>query len=139
MTTVAEKFLQELKAGKISEAIEVIKIGLQESEQVLIKQKRQELLESYGFIASEAMKQEKEKEASDDEKEDKEVEDDDDSDDDKIDEAYTGKNPDNIKTVAGEKGSVVVTTNDGKKHTISAKDTGGKMPKVGEPISKYVK
>ena len=34
---------------------------------------------------------------------------------------------------------VTVVTNAGAKHTISAKNTGGKMPKPGEPISKYVK
>lgn len=53
MTTVAQKFIDELKAGKISEAIEVIKSGLQESQNVLFEQKRQEVLESYGFVVSE--------------------------------------------------------------------------------------
>lgn len=52
------------------------------------------------------------------------------------------KDPKAIKSVAskkGEVGVVIVTTNDGEKYEISAKDTGGKMPKPGESITKYVK
>lgn len=56
-----------------------------------------------------------------------------------IGEAYKGKNPDNIKSVGTSGGSVLAVTNAGNKYTLSAKDTGGKMPKAGEPISKYVK
>lgn len=53
----------------------------------------------------------------------------------------SAKNPDHIKRVEGSfvRGEVIVTTNAGAKHTISAKNTGGKMPKPGEHISKYVK
>lgn len=54
-------------------------------------------------------------------------------------EAYKGKNPDNIKSVGTSGGSILAVTNAGNKYTLSAKDTGGKMPKAGEPISKYVK
>lgn len=58
----------------------------------------------------------------------------------KVAEAYSGKNPDHIKTVTSAgAGNVVCTTNAGAKHTVSAKDTGGKMPKPGEHIGKYVK
>jgi hypothetical protein len=56
-----------------------------------------------------------------------------------IDETYKGKNPDNIKSVGTSGGSILAVTNAGNKYTLSAKDTGGKMPKAGEPISKYVK
>lgn len=55
-------------------------------------------------------------------------------------EAYTGKNPHHIKSVGSSgQGMVTVVTNAGAKHTISAKDTGGKMPKPGEHINNYVK
>lgn len=85
MTTVAIKFIEELKAGKISEAIETIKTGLQESQNKLIEEKRQEVLTSYGFVVSEkkTMKEEDENDDEDDmdDKEDKsEKKDDDDSD-----------------------------------------------------------
>ena len=52
------------------------------------------------------------------------------------------KNPDAIKSVgssASQKGAVIVITNSGAKYTITAKQTGGAMPKPGELISKYVK
>lgn len=55
--------------------------------------------------------------------------------------AKAAKNPDHIKRVEGSyvRGEVIVTTNAGAKHTVSAKDTGGKMPSPGEHIGKYVK
>ena len=55
-------------------------------------------------------------------------------------EAYTGKNPHIIKSVSSAgKGAMMVTTNAGAKHTLTGKDTGGKMPKAGEHINTYVK
>lgn len=58
-----------------------------------------------------------------------------------IDEATKApKNPHHIKTVEGAgRGMITITTNAGAKHTVSAKDTGGKMPSPGEHIGKYVK
>lgn len=58
-----------------------------------------------------------------------------------IDEATKAtKNPHNIKSVEGSgRGMITITTNAGTKHTVSAKDTGGKMPSPGEHIGKYVK
>jgi len=54
--------------------------------------------------------------------------------------AKAPKNPHHIKTVEGAgRGMITITTNAGAKHTVSAKDTGGKMPSPGEHISKYVK
>ena len=54
--------------------------------------------------------------------------------------ASTGDHPNKIKQVAstGNRGEVVVTTNDGSTHTILAKNTDGVMPKIGDSISKYV-
>jgi hypothetical protein len=57
-------------------------------------------------------------------------------------EAYRGKHPEKIREVIGHKetkGMVTVKLNNGTKHQIHAKDTGGKMPNVGEHISKYMK
>jgi len=52
---------------------------------------------------------------------------------------YAGKHPKKIKSVAGQgRGKVSVIANDGTKHTVLAKDTGGAMPKVGELITKYI-
>lgn len=57
-----------------------------------------------------------------------------------VEEAYKGKNPHHIKTISsGGAGKIVAITNAGARHEISAKDTGGKMPKTGEHIGKYVK
>jgi hypothetical protein len=54
--------------------------------------------------------------------------------------SYTGKNPHHIKSVGSSgQGAIVITTNAGAKHNLTAKDTGGKMPKIGEHINKYVK
>lgn len=81
MTTVAQKFITELQAGKISEAIDTIKAGLQESQTKLFEQKRQEVLASYGFVVSEKKVNEEDDDKMDDEKDEKEDDEKDDSSD----------------------------------------------------------
>lgn len=50
----------------------------------------------------------------------------------------TRADPKKIKSVSSAgKGAVTVTTYDGATYTVTAKDTGGVMPKPGEHISKY--
>lgn len=49
--SVAHKFLEELKSGNINEAIETIEAGLKEKTHENIKEKRKEILESYGFAS----------------------------------------------------------------------------------------
>lgn len=67
-TTVAQKFIDELKSGNITEAIDTFKSGLEASRAQLIEQKRIELLESYGFKA--IIEKETEDEDSDEDDED---------------------------------------------------------------------
>lgn len=51
---------------------------------------------------------------------------------------YTGKYPWRIKQVSGiRRGVVVVTSNDGRTAEVSAKDTGGRMPEIGDDIRDY--
>lgn len=50
MPTVAEKFVAELREGKISEAIETIKTGLTESYEVILQKETNEVFRSYGFV-----------------------------------------------------------------------------------------
>lgn len=50
MTTVAEKFIQELQQGQISEAIETIAQSLQTLTKEKILESRQEILDQYGFV-----------------------------------------------------------------------------------------
>lgn len=52
---------------------------------------------------------------------------------------YRGKYPNNIAQVAttGQAGVVEVTTNNGLSWLVYARDTGGKMPKVGEDGEQY--
>jgi hypothetical protein len=68
-------------------------------------------------------------------------EDNEEDEDEDLDEASSGKYPHHIKTVSSgaEKGVAYVTTNNGSKYKISAKDTKGQMPKPGQHISDYVK
>lgn len=79
--SVAQKFLEELKSGRVDEAIETIKAGLKESTDAQIQEKRNELLDSYGFAP---ITEQKDGEEGDEE--DKEEQDDDESEDDKEDE-----------------------------------------------------
>lgn len=52
----------------------------------------------------------------------------------------SNRNPDHIKSVESSgRGKVTLTTHGGETHEISAKDTGGQMPKPGEHISKYIR
>lgn len=78
--SIAQQFVDFLKEGKINEAIESIQGGLKDSSVEAIVEKRQELLESYGFSLQEEEDDDKEeKEEEDDEDSDKEADDDDDS------------------------------------------------------------
>lgn len=49
MTQVAIKFIEELKQGQISEAIDTIKSSLSDATIKMIEESRNELLQSYGF------------------------------------------------------------------------------------------
>lgn len=54
--------------------------------------------------------------------------------------SYRGKYPTRIKSVSGvkgERGVVSVATNDGRRFRISAKDTGGVMPELGQDIRSF--
>lgn len=53
---------------------------------------------------------------------------------------YTGKYPYKINSVfsTGKRGEVTVKTNDGLLYVITAKQTGGFMPKVGEDVTQYL-
>lgn len=52
--SVAQQFLKELKEGNTVAAIEAIKEGLRQNAYQKIEETRQEILESYGFVLSEA-------------------------------------------------------------------------------------
>ena len=60
--SIAQKFVDFLKEGKINEAIESIQGGLKDSSVEAVVEKRQELLESYGFSLQEKEDSEKEEE-----------------------------------------------------------------------------
>ena len=54
--------------------------------------------------------------------------------------AYTGKYPYDIKvvsSVAGSRGIMRVTTNNGQKFDITAKSTNGAMPQLGKHVFTY--
>lgn len=59
MTTIAEKFIDELKQGQISEAIKTISEHLTVLAQESINKTRLDILESYGFEIAEASEKDK--------------------------------------------------------------------------------
>lgn len=65
--SVAKKFLEQLQSGNINEAIETIQSGLRDSAAIRIEESRQEVLESYGFVAEGKKKKAYEKDEMDDE------------------------------------------------------------------------
>ena len=51
--------------------------------------------------------------------------------------SYKGKNPHHINAMSSDKGTMTIVTNNGNKYTVTAKETGGKMPKTGDHINKW--
>jgi hypothetical protein len=50
---------------------------------------------------------------------------------------YKGKNPHHINAMSSSGGVMSIVTNNGNKYTVTAKETGGKMPKTGDHINKW--
>ena len=51
--------------------------------------------------------------------------------------SYKGKNPHHINALSSDKGTMSIVTNNGNKYSVTAKETGGKMPKPGDHINKW--
>ena len=51
--------------------------------------------------------------------------------------SYKGKNPHHINAMSSDKGTMTIVTNNGNRYTVTAKETGGKMPKTGDHINKW--
>lgn len=81
----AETFIKQLREGNTSDAIETIKLSLEEKRDETIKEQEQEVLKSVGFSISEKKhyKEEEEEKDKDRDKDDDDTEEDDDKKDDK--------------------------------------------------------
>jgi hypothetical protein len=55
----------------------------------------------------------------------------------KMSKTYKGKNPHHINAMSSSGGVMSIVTNNGNKYTVTAKETGGKMPKTGDHINKW--
>ena len=77
MSSVAQKFLEELRNGDQTQAIETIKESLRENAHQKIEESRQDILEEYGFVLDEKSKDYKKMEEEESE-EGEEMDDDDD-------------------------------------------------------------
>lgn len=51
--------------------------------------------------------------------------------------SYKGKNPHHINALSSDKGTMTIVTNNGSKYSVTARETGGKMPKPGDHINKW--
>lgn len=86
MKSVAEQFLDQLKAGNINEAIDVIKSGLHDEIATEFKSIEEGVLETFGFVVEKGDKEMKEQDDDYEDDEDDSDDDEDDSEDDESDE-----------------------------------------------------